>query len=75
MRKFTGGKEILRPAPTHFATNFITLQSILVHKDNLRAMVTSKEWVSSAYVKDSKGKRFVDSVLNSMFWEECASIV
>jgi len=25
MRKFTGGKEILRPAPTHFATNFISL--------------------------------------------------
>eukprot|EP00258_Populus_trichocarpa_P043485 XP_024459504.1 uncharacterized protein LOC112327975 [Populus trichocarpa] len=34
-----------------------------------------KEWVSSAYAKDSKGKRFVDSVLNSTFWEECASIV
>jgi hypothetical protein len=43
MRKFTGGKEILRPAPTCFATNFIVLQSILVHKDELRAMVTSRE--------------------------------
>jgi hypothetical protein len=75
MRKFTGGKEILRPAPTRFATNFITLQSILVHKDNLRAMVTSREWVSSAYVKDNKGKKFVNNVLNSTFWEECASIV
>ena len=75
MRKFIGGKEILRPTPTRFATNFITLQSILVHKDNLRAMVTSRERVSSAYAKDSKGKRFVDSVLNSTFWEECASII
>jgi hypothetical protein len=67
MRKFTRGKEILWPAPTRFATNFITLQSILVHRDNLRAMVTSREWVSFAYAKDSKGKRFVDSVLNSTF--------
>ena len=75
MRKFIGVKEILRPTPTRFATNFITLQSILVHKDNLRAMVTSRERVSSAYAKDSKGKRFVDSVLNSTFWEECASII
>jgi hypothetical protein len=25
MRKHTGGREILRPAPTHFATNFIAL--------------------------------------------------
>jgi hypothetical protein len=75
MRKFTGGKEILRPAPTRFATNCITLQNILVHKDNLRVMVTSREWVSSAYAKDNKGKKFVNSVLNSIFWEECASIV
>jgi hypothetical protein len=75
MRKFIGGKEILRPAPTRFATNFIALQSILAHKDELRAMVTSREWVSSAYAKDSKGKNFVESVLDSLFWEECAIIV
>ncbi|XP_011048650.1 PREDICTED: uncharacterized protein LOC105142630 [Populus euphratica] len=75
MRKFTGGKEILRPAPTRFATNFIALQSILAHKDELRAMVTSREWVSSAYAKDIKGKKFVESVLDSLFWEECAIIV
>nr|XP_034903226.1 uncharacterized protein LOC118040408 [Populus alba] len=75
MRKFTGGKEILRPAPTRFATNFIALQSILAHKDQLRAMVTSREWVSSAYAKDIKGKKFVESVLDSLFWEECAIIV
>ncbi|XP_034899368.1 uncharacterized protein [Populus alba] len=56
-RKFTGGKEILRPTPTRFATNFIALQSILAHKDQLRAMVTSREWVSSVYAKDIKGKK------------------
>ncbi|XP_022855487.1 uncharacterized protein LOC111376741 [Olea europaea var. sylvestris] len=38
-RKFIGRKEILRPAPTRFATNFIALQSILAQKDPLRAMV------------------------------------
>jgi hypothetical protein len=57
MRKFAGGKEILRPAPTRFATNFIALQSILAHKDELRAMVTFREWISSAYAKDSKEKK------------------
>jgi len=75
IRKFTGGKEILRPTPTRFATNFITLQSIIAHKDELRVMVTSSEWVSSAYAKDSQGKKFVESVLDSLFWEECAIIV
>ncbi|XP_020982450.1 uncharacterized protein LOC110273594 [Arachis duranensis] len=37
MRKFTGGREMLHPAPTRFATNFIALQSILAQKDTLRA--------------------------------------
>ncbi|XP_061981452.1 uncharacterized protein LOC133701532 [Populus nigra] len=45
------------------------------HKNELRAMVTYREWVSSAYAKDSKGKKFVESMLDSLFWEECAIIV
>ncbi|XP_073105199.1 uncharacterized protein [Elaeis guineensis] len=75
MRKFTDGKEIIRPAPTRFATNFIALQSILGHKDALRAMVTSREWTTSVYAKDSKGKKLTDDMLNSLFWNECATIV
>nr|XP_034891250.1 uncharacterized protein LOC118031061 [Populus alba] len=50
-------------------------KAFLAHKDQLRAMVTSREWVSSAYAKDIKGKKFVESVLDSLFWEECAIIV
>ncbi|XP_015944766.1 uncharacterized protein LOC107469892 [Arachis duranensis] len=75
MRKFTGGREILRPAPTRFATNFIALQSIFAQKDPLRAIVTSKEWISSAYPKDAKAKKFVDQVLDSKFWSQCTDIV
>ncbi|XVF04569.1 hypothetical protein REPUB_Repub05bG0095300 [Reevesia pubescens] len=75
MRKHTNGREILRPAPTRFATNFIALQSILAQKDALRAMVTSKEWTTSAYSKDKNGRKFVDLVLDSTFWKECAAIV
>nr|XP_025664895.1 uncharacterized protein LOC112763443 [Arachis hypogaea] len=75
MRKFTGGREILRPAPTRFATNFIALQSILAQKDALRAMVTSKEWTISAYSKEAKAKTFVDQVLDSKFWNQCTDVV
>jgi len=59
----------------HQSFGRVTLQNILTHKDKLRVMVTSREWVSSAYAKDSKGKKFVESVLDSLFWEECAIIV
>ncbi|XP_058741895.1 uncharacterized protein LOC131614308 [Vicia villosa] len=75
MRQHTGGREILRPAPTRFATNFIALQSILSHKDALRAMVTSKEWTTTTYSKDVKAKQFVEQVLDSRFWSKCADIV
>jgi len=36
-----------------------------VHKDKLRVMVRSREWVSFANAKDSKWAL--------AFWEECAS--
>ncbi|XP_016177910.1 uncharacterized protein LOC107620230 [Arachis ipaensis] len=75
MRKFTGGREILRPAPTRFATNFIALQSILAQKDALRTMVISKEWTISTYSKEAKAKTFVDQVLDSKFWNQCTDIV
>ncbi|XP_039687989.1 uncharacterized protein [Medicago truncatula] len=75
MRKFTHGREILRPAPTRFASNFIALQSILSQKNALRAMVTSQEWTTSAYAKEAKAKQFVEQVLNTNFWTACADIV
>ncbi|XLR10281.1 hypothetical protein S83_038219, partial [Arachis hypogaea] len=75
MRKFTGGREILHPAPTRFATNFIALQSILAQKDALRAIVTSREWTSSSYSKEAKANKFVDQVLDSKFWNQCTDIV
>ncbi|KAF7826300.1 uncharacterized protein G2W53_017464 [Senna tora] len=75
MRTHTGGREILRPAPTRFATNFVALQSILAQKDALRAMVTFKEWTTSSFSRESKSKRFVDAVLDSGFWKNCSTIV
>ncbi|XP_061371496.1 uncharacterized protein LOC133314070 [Gastrolobium bilobum] len=38
-------------------------------------MVTSRESTSSAYSKDLKARKFVDLVLDSSFWKECADIV
>jgi hypothetical protein len=75
MRQHTGGREILRPAQTRFATNFIALQSIVNQKDALRSMVTSKEWTTTTYSKDVKAKQFVERVLDSNFWSKCADIV
>lgn len=71
MRQHTSERDILRPAPTWFATNFIALQSILAQNDALRAMVTSWEWIGSTYVKDSKAKKFVEQILDSFLETMC----
>ncbi|CAA3006185.1 uncharacterized protein LOC111412634 [Olea europaea subsp. europaea] len=39
------------------------------------SMSVSREWTLSAYARESKGKRFVDDVLDYVFWKECANIV
>ncbi|XP_057418594.1 uncharacterized protein LOC130712797 [Lotus japonicus] len=75
MRKHTNNREILRPAPTRFATNFIALQSILAQMEALRAMVVDKAWTTSTYARDTKAKKFVEQVLDSGFWKKCADIV
>lgn len=75
MRKHTGGREILRPATTRFATNFIALQSILAQKNSSRGMVTSNEWTTSAYAREVKEKKSVEDVLDSGFWSKSADIV
>ncbi|KAK2391599.1 hAT transposon superfamily [Trifolium repens] len=68
MRQSTSGREMLRPAPTRFATNFIALQSIiLAQEDALRAMITSKEWTTTTYSKDAKAKQFVERALDLNF--------
>ncbi|XP_042401412.1 uncharacterized protein LOC121991481 [Zingiber officinale] len=44
MRKYTNGKEILRPAVTRFATSFLTLQSMYKVKRPLEQMFASEDW-------------------------------
>jgi len=78
IRKFTKGHEILRPAQTHFATNFIALQSIYKYKNELQAMVVSNEWTSCAYYKESSAKKIHQSCARSKILERlcyCLSII
>ncbi|XP_019184244.1 PREDICTED: uncharacterized protein LOC109179128 [Ipomoea nil] len=44
MRTYTKKRDIIRPGVTRFASAFLTLQSLLAKKMELRAMFTSNEW-------------------------------
>jgi hypothetical protein len=56
MRKFTKKRDIVRPGVTRFATSFLTLQSLMEKKNELRAMVASDAWDQCKHSKSVKGK-------------------
>lgn len=75
LRKRDGWTEIIRPGATRFATTFIALKSILDHKHDLQALVTSKTFVDSKYARDQKGKDATEIILDTRFWRDCKIIV
>ncbi|KAJ9552901.1 hypothetical protein OSB04_016946 [Centaurea solstitialis] len=75
MRKFTGKRELVRPAVTRFATAYITLRSIQVQKENLRKMFTSDEWRLSKYSQEQGAKRVASFVLMPTFWSSIVWIL
>lgn len=75
MRKHTGGKELIEPYATRSATNFTTLQSMVSLKDNLRAMVTSQEWMDCSYSKKPICVEMSDLICNPTFWSHCITVI
>jgi hypothetical protein len=75
MRKYTGG-EILRPAVTRFATNYIALDSLLQKKAALRQMFVSAEWQESRYARAGTEESHVENLVTSQsFWQRAEKIV
>ncbi|XP_021650225.2 uncharacterized protein LOC110642453 [Hevea brasiliensis] len=68
LQRFTGERELIRPAVTRFATAFLTLQRIHKHKANLRKMFTSKEWTNRKWAKELSGKKACSIVMMPTFW-------
>lgn len=75
MRKHCGG-DLVRPALTHFATNFLALQSMHNKKVGLKAMIVDSEWVEiSTRKKDVKMYRVEDLINDRGFWDNVKCIV
>jgi hypothetical protein len=51
MRKATGNEDLVRPAATRFATSCLALKSLVKHKQALRSLFTSREWVAKNWPK------------------------
>ncbi|GLJ27231.1 hypothetical protein SUGI_0533890 [Cryptomeria japonica] len=75
MRSFTGGKELVRPGVTRFATYFLALQTLCEQKGNLRRMFVSAEWMESSFTTQANGIAVAEYMYSTTFWESIEQIV
>ncbi|XP_038980983.1 uncharacterized protein LOC103704145 [Phoenix dactylifera] len=75
MRKYTNGKDLIIPSDTRAAMNFITLKSMTSLKEELRAMVSSEEWMECLCSKKPGGIAMANLIGSLEFWSSCAAIV
>lgn len=68
MRSFTKKKNIVKPGVTRFASSFLTLQSLLEIKVQLRAMFISPEWDECKWSKTGRGKAAYSTMMSTTFW-------
>lgn len=75
MNKHLHGKDLLVPAETRAAMNFVTLKNMYSLKDALQAMVSSDEWIHCLLPKKPEGVEVSNIVSNLQFWSSCAAVV
>nr|GEV15144.1 hypothetical protein [Tanacetum cinerariifolium] len=69
LRKRYGWTKIIRPGATRFGTAFIALKSLVDHKNDLQAMVISRDFKKMLRVKNSLDCKQV--IMNENFWNNC----
>ncbi|RVW25959.1 hypothetical protein CK203_098049 [Vitis vinifera] len=76
MKVFTKDRDLLRPGITRFATEFISLESRIRYKADLKRMCTTNEW--REFNKDRSRKSLRDKVsnliLSDRFWKKAGEV-
>ncbi|KAJ6815255.1 uncharacterized protein M6B38_135255 [Iris pallida] len=78
IRTETQNRELVRPAITKFATNFLALDSILKHQADLKRMTNTRRWTEN-YMKlnhkDREKANVVVGLINSQtYWRDVAGV-
>ncbi|KAM0896110.1 hypothetical protein ACQ4PT_023379 [Festuca glaucescens] len=68
MRFYTRKRDIVRPGVTRFASAFLTLQSLIAKKKELRAMACSDAWEGCKHTRTKKGKSAHATIMSRAFW-------
>ncbi|RVW66251.1 hypothetical protein CK203_066386 [Vitis vinifera] len=76
MKVFTKDRDLLRPGITRFATEFISLESLIRYEADLKRMCTTNEW--REFNKDRSRKSVRDKVSNLIlterFWKKAGEV-
>ncbi|CAN6449003.1 unnamed protein product [Victoria cruziana] len=70
LRRFTEGRELIRPAMTRSSSSYLTLESINAARSALVQMFSSEEWGRSNFAKLKEGKQVEKLVADAKFWSK-----
>ncbi|KAL5831644.1 hypothetical protein ACOSQ4_016998 [Xanthoceras sorbifolium] len=68
MRSFTKKRDIVRPRVTRFASSFLTLQSMMEQKSQLKTIFCSELWDQCKWSNTTKGQKTYVTVMSTSFW-------
>ncbi|CAA6656796.1 unnamed protein product [Spirodela intermedia] len=74
-RRFTDGKELVRPGRSPSDTTFMTLKAMAGLKENLSSMVGSEEWKNSSCSKNEAAAAMTELICSPTFWSSVDSLV
>ncbi|XP_050379832.1 uncharacterized protein LOC126797210 [Argentina anserina] len=68
LKKHTCGRDLIKPSKIRIAMPFMTLDSIVYEKQELKDMFASSEWKMSIWVSGRESKCVADIVDDQSFW-------
>ena len=77
MKEYTGGKEIIHPSITRFATQFLQLQAIVKQSQGLGNILNFEEFRRSKFGREKNGPACEawNIVVSSKFWTKANDIL
>ncbi|WOL01278.1 transposase-like protein [Canna indica] len=75
VKKFIGGKELVRPKLTRFVTHFLTLRSIVLHEDNLKHLFSHADWLSSVHSRRPDAQAIKSLLYLERFWKAAHEVI
>nr|XP_027093590.1 uncharacterized protein LOC113713992 [Coffea arabica] len=76
MKTYTKKRELLRPGITRFATEFISMESLLRNCTELKRMCTSDEWAEFNNITKRKTEaiKVAELILSEKFWKKVRNV-